>query len=258
MKQAGMPYKAKYGRKLKYWGVIGGATVICALGLLPGALWLSILDFGFFGGGALLMAITGLRGITVVRVDQAGITLCSSPLYPKSRTRLFPWEDVVAVIIWDRSSFSSSQVKVEYVGVERRPGAPPLTGKVIGQRSLSNARRHVPDIPPETVVTRATNGGLLDHGKLTAAVAHFGPGVRVVDLTVGRSHLGMTRAAIREHGRGPGPRLRRAPAHTGPPFLLWSKRRVVLRRVPRCQARGSRIAARMSDPLERIEAEFWR
>jgi hypothetical protein len=40
------------------------------------------------------------------------------------------------------------------------------------------------------VVTRATNGGLLDHGKLTAAVAHFGPGVRVVDLTAGRLHLG--------------------------------------------------------------------
>jgi hypothetical protein len=41
-----------------------------------------------------------------------------------------------------------------------------------------------PGIPPETAVTRAaTNGWVLDHDTLAAAVAHFAPGIPVIDLT---------------------------------------------------------------------------
>ncbi len=148
-------------------------------------LWLRLVVIAFFGGGAVMMAAVSFRRPIAVRVDQAGVTLCASPLYPKSTTRVFPWEDVTRVIIW-RGPFSGRVSRLEFVGVERRPGALPLSGKFIGRSSQAAARLEAPGIPAEAAVTRAgTNGWVLDHGKLTAAVAYFAPGVRVVDTTAG-------------------------------------------------------------------------
>jgi hypothetical protein len=179
-----MPYEAKYGWNRQSWRIAGIALIFCAAGLLPAVpLWLTITDIAFFGGGAVLIAVLSLRGTTAVRVDQAGVTLCSSPLYPRSTTRLFPWEDIATVIIW-AGTLSGRINRLEYVGVERRPGAPPLTGRFTGWSTQSAASLESPGIPPETAVTRAaTNGWVLDHGRLAAAVAHFAPGVRMVDTT---------------------------------------------------------------------------
>jgi hypothetical protein len=181
-----MPYETKYGWNRQSWRIIGIALVFCAAALLPGMpLWLKILDIAFFGGGALMIAVVSLRGTTAVRIDEAGVTLCASPVYPKSTTRLFPWDDVANVVIW-QGTFSGRINRLEFVGVERRLGAPPLSGKFIGRRSQSAARLDSPGIPPEVAATRAaTNGWVLDHGRLTAAVAHFAPGVRVIDTTTG-------------------------------------------------------------------------
>jgi hypothetical protein len=190
MDQPGIAYEAKYGWNRQSWRITGIALVFCAAALLPGMPeWLRIVDVGFFGGGAVMIAASSLRGPTAVRVDQAGVTLCASPLYPKSTTRLFPWEDVASVIIW-RGPFSGRISKLEYIGVERRPGAPPLAGKFLGRRAQASARLAArldsPGIPPEVAVTRAaTNGWVLDHRRLAAAVAHFAPGVRVFDATAG-------------------------------------------------------------------------
>jgi hypothetical protein len=186
-----VPYEARYGWNRQSWRITGIALVFCAAALLPGMPdWLRILDVGFFGGGALIIVVSGLRGPTAVRVDQAGVTLCGSALYAKSTTRLFPWEDVASVIIW-QGSFSGRVNRLEFIGVERRPGAPPLAGRFLGRRAPASARLAArldsPGVPPEVAVTRAaTNGWVLDHGKLAAAVAHFAPGVRVVDATAGR------------------------------------------------------------------------
>lgn len=180
-----MSYEARYGWNRQSWRIIGIALAFCAAALLPSMpLWLRVADVAFFGGGAVLFAVFSLRGTTAVRVDQRGVTLCASPLFPKSTTRLFPWEDVAKVIIW-QSAFSRRINKLEYIGVERRPGSPPLTGKFIGRRSQSAGRLDSPGIPSEVTVTRAAaNGWVLDHGKLTAAVGHFAPGsIPVVDMT---------------------------------------------------------------------------
>ncbi len=184
--QPGMSYEAKYGWNRQSWRIIGIALVCCAAALLPGMpLWLRLVVIAFFGGGAVMMAAVSFRRPIAVRVDQAGVTLCASPLYPKSTTRVFPWEDVTRVIIW-RGPFSGRVSRLEFVGVERRPGALPLSGKFIGRSSQAAARLEAPGIPAEAAVTRAgTNGWVLDHGKLTAAVAYFAPGVRVVDTTAG-------------------------------------------------------------------------
>jgi hypothetical protein len=182
--QPGMSYEAKYGWNQQSWRILGITLVFCAAALLPDMpLWLKILVFAFFGGGAVMTAVVSLRGTTAVRVDEAGVTLCTSPLYPKSTTRLFPWQDVASVVIWQGPS-SGRMNRLEYVGVEQRPGAPPITGKFTGRGSQSAARLDSPGIPLEVALTRAvTNGWVLDHGRLTAAVAHFAPRVRVVDET---------------------------------------------------------------------------
>lgn len=85
-----------------------------------------------------------------------------------------------------QGAYSGRINRLECIGVERRPVAPPLTGRFIGRRTRSAARLVSPGVPTEAAVTRAaTNGWVLDHGKLTAAVAHFAPAVRVIDATAG-------------------------------------------------------------------------
>jgi hypothetical protein len=182
--QPGMSYEARYGWNRQSWRLIGIGLACCAAALLPAIPpWLKIVVIAFFGGGTLMLVAASLRHPIALRVDQAGVTLCASPLYPKTTTRLFPWEDVTRVIIW-RGPFSGRVNRLEFVGVERRPGAPPLTGRFIGRRAQRAVRFDSPGIPPEIALTRAANNGwVLDHHKLTAAVAHFAPGVRVVDTT---------------------------------------------------------------------------
>jgi hypothetical protein len=182
--QPGVSYEAKYGWNRQSWRLIWIGLAFCAAALLPGMpLWLRLVVIAFFGGGTLLMVAVSLRHPIAVRVDEAGITLCASPLFPKSTTRLFPWEDVTRVLIW-RGPFSGRVNRLEFVGVERRPGVPPLTGRFIGRRAQYAVRFDSPGIPPEIALTRAANNGwVLDHGELTAAVAHFAPGVRVIDMT---------------------------------------------------------------------------
>ena len=186
MGQPDMPYEVKYGWNRLSWGGIGIALVLCAAALLPGMpLWVKIPYIALWGMMAVMIAVASSRGTTAVRVDQAGVTLCSAPLYPKSTTRPFPWEDVACVVIWPGMN-SRRITRLEYVGVQRRPGTPPITGKFTGRGSKFGARLDTPGIPPEMAVTRAaTNGWVLDHGRLAAAVAHFAPGVRVIDLTTG-------------------------------------------------------------------------
>ncbi len=179
-------YEAKYGWNRQSVRVIGIALLFCLAALLPAfPLWLKIVDLAFFGEGAIMFAVISLRRTTAIRVDETGVTLCASPVFPKSTTRWFPWEDVVGVVIW-RAVFSGRTSKLDCVGVQRRLGAPRLTGRYSGRRAQSAARLEAPGIPPEVAVIRAAaNGWVLDRGRLTAAVEHYGPGVRVIDTTGG-------------------------------------------------------------------------
>jgi hypothetical protein len=186
MDQPDMPYEVKYGWNRLSLGTIGILLVLCAAALLPDMpLWLKIPYIALFGGLAMMVAVASSRGTTALRVDQAGVTLCSSALYPKSATRLFPWEDAACVVIW-QGAYSRRSNRLEYVGVARRPGTPPITGKFTGRRFQWAVGLESPGMPSEVAVTgTATSGWVLDHGRLSAAVAHFAPGLRVIDLTTG-------------------------------------------------------------------------
>jgi hypothetical protein len=177
-------YEARYGWNRQSLRQISIALVFCAVVLVISVpLWFRILAIAFFGGAALVFAFASVTGRTAVLVESAGITLCTSPLYPKATTRLYPWEDVTEVVIW-RAAGLRPRHPLEYVGVQRRAGAPPLTGRFTGRSSQSAAGVIAPGISPAVAVTgAATNGWRLDRARLAEAVAHFAPAVRLRDTT---------------------------------------------------------------------------
>jgi hypothetical protein len=181
-----LAYEARYGWNRQSLRLIAICLGFCAVSFLSHELWLRILVLAFFGGGAVLMAYMSLSRRTAVRVDASGLTLCTSPLYAMSTTRKFPWDDIAKIVIW-RGAASGRINRLEYVGVERRPGAAPLAGRFVGATSQSAAGLIAPGIPAEVSITgAATNGWVLDRDRLASAVAHFAPAVPVLDTTTGQ------------------------------------------------------------------------
>jgi hypothetical protein len=181
-------YEAKYGWNGQSARLIGIAIVFCVVVLVVSVpLWFRIVAIVFFGGGALLFAGINLTRRTALRVDSSGVTLCRSPLYPKSTTNLYPWPEISQVVIW-QPAIRSRLIRTEYVGVRRHAGAPPLTGRFTGPRSRSAAARLAPDIPAAVAVTgaRATTW-TIDRPRLARAVAHFAPRINVLDTTTGQT-----------------------------------------------------------------------
>jgi hypothetical protein len=173
-------YEARYGWNRQTAWMLGVAAVFCVVMLaVPAPLWARIFVIGFFGGGAVAVILASARRATAFRIDALGATLCSSPLYARSTTRSYPWHDIEQVVIWQ--SFN-----MDYVGLKRRVGAPPVTGRFTGPRSERAATMTAPGIPRDVVVTGiAANAWVLDRKRLIEAVAHFAPTVRVRDATTG-------------------------------------------------------------------------
>jgi hypothetical protein len=81
------------------------------------------------------------------------------------------------VVLWRQRVQSTS---LQWVGVARREGAPPLPGPGQGRIALSAAEALV-SVPGELVASsRGVSGWRLDKRRLAAAVAHFAPGVQVI------------------------------------------------------------------------------
>jgi hypothetical protein len=189
-------YEAKYGWNLQAAKLVGLALVFCAAVFVVSVpLWFRILAIVFFGGGALVFAGVNLTRRTALRVDSSGVTLCRSPLYPKSATSHYPWSDITQVVIW-QPTIRSRLIRTEYVGIRRQAGAPRLTGRFTGPRSQSAAARMAPGIPPGVAATgaRATTW-TIDRRRLADAVAHFAPRVRLLDTTTGARQAARLRPA---------------------------------------------------------------
>jgi hypothetical protein len=75
---------------------------------------------------------------------------------------------------------------VRYVAVGRHHGAPPLAGRRARRAGQVTARALTPVNGDTLLASRAANLWRLDTGRLTAAVAHFAPGVRVIDNDAGQ------------------------------------------------------------------------
>jgi hypothetical protein len=141
------------------------------------SLGLRIFDLVFFGGGGLFMLSVAVSHRVALRVDGNGVTLGGVPPRYRRGTSFVPWADVESVVLWQQALPRGS---MPYVGLVRRPGAPPLAGRA-GQTSARLARALVPEwISADTLMaSRAVNGWSLDPSRLTAAVRHFAPNVPV-------------------------------------------------------------------------------
>ncbi|CCH16952.1 hypothetical protein [Micromonospora lupini] len=133
-----------------------------------------------FGGVFLLLRLVSVLSCRVaLRVDAAGVTLGQTPPWPSSHTAVVPWSDIEAVVLWTQQVGLNS---VPYVGLQRRPGLPPLPGSARsrGLRRMNQAL--VPHVPRAVIAdSRPATFWRLHRPSIEAAVRHFAPAVEIVD-----------------------------------------------------------------------------
>ncbi|MGQ5259885.1 hypothetical protein ACTWLT_03915 [Micromonospora sp. ZYX-F-536] len=133
------------------------------------------------GGAFLLLRLVSVLGRRVaLRVDAAGVTLGQTPPWPSSHTAVTPWSDIEAVVLWTQQAGGTT---VPYVGLQRRPGLPPLPGSARsrGLRRMNQAL--VAHVPPAVLAdSRPATFWRLHRPSLEAAVRHFAPAVEIVDV----------------------------------------------------------------------------
>ncbi|MFD7444630.1 hypothetical protein [Streptomyces sp. NPDC059909] len=174
-------YEARYGFDRRTVAVLAVSVLFCAGALIPGAdfsLGLQIAIFVLFGDGGLFMAAGALTRKVAFRVDESGVLLGGSPLRYRATTVHVPWEDITAVVLWQQRV---PHTTIPWVGVARPEGAPPLPGPGQGRFAHAVGEALAPVPIDLLVASRAVNGWRLDNGRLAAALAHFAPGVELVD-----------------------------------------------------------------------------
>jgi hypothetical protein len=172
-------YEARYGLRGRPGGIIALCLALAALAALPGmSTWVRVTDLVFFGGGGLfLLAVAATRQVAL-RLDAEGITLGGTPPRYRSGTRLVPWSEIDGVVLWRQHLPRGASMR--YVGIVRRPDAPPLAGQRAAAVGRVAASILTPGVPADVVMaSRAVNGWRLDETRLAAAVHHFAPGVTI-------------------------------------------------------------------------------
>jgi hypothetical protein len=178
-------YVARYGWNGRSGGLIIGAAVFVLIAVtVPMSLALRVVTLVFFGGGALVFIASIATRRVALRVDARGITLGGSPGRYRSTTRLIPWAEVREVVLWRQPMPYGRSMR--YVAVARHSGAPPLAGRRGRRAGRVAARALTPVSGDMLLASRAANLWRLDTDRMTAAVAHFAPGVRVVDKDAGQ------------------------------------------------------------------------
>ena len=167
-----LPDPARYEERYRLTGAaLGLASALLALGL--GFLWHTQLIFAAL---TVLLAIPAVLAIArrpvAFRADHAGITLGSDRQLPRRPAVFIPWADAEKIILYP--GYTSSGDQAQYVGVQRREGAPPLP----------YGNEQVPRCPLPGVAagaTRRIKSWRLDRGQLAAVTAAVAPGIPVID-----------------------------------------------------------------------------
>jgi len=134
-----------------------------------------------FGGAYIVLSVWAMVSRRIaLAVTEDGITLGQLPPWPARRTSFVPWSDIEAVILWEQELRRST---MRYIGVVRRPGAPPLPGSARSPRLRRMNKAVVPAELSEDLVadSRQINFWRLDKGRLITAVNHFRPDVPVME-----------------------------------------------------------------------------
>jgi hypothetical protein len=180
-------YVARYGWNRRSGSLIMGAAVFVLLAVtVPMSLALRVVTLVFFGGGALVFIASIATRRVALRVDASGVTLGGSPGRYRATTVLIPWADIKEIVLWRQPMPYGRSVR--YVGVaRRRKGTRPLAGRRGQRAAKATARALTPGVSGDTLLaSRAVNLWHLDTHRMAAAVAHFAPGVRVIDQDTGQ------------------------------------------------------------------------
>ena len=160
-------------------------SVAVALGLLAfslhgthGKFWL-VLSLLTFAVVALPMLATAISRRVAFRADPLGITLGASPMsWPGlgGGAVFIPWTEVERIVLYQGPKQGAAGRLC--VGIQRRPGAPPLPS---GNEPAT--RCPVPGLAEGAI--RQTVAWRLDREQLTAYAAAVAPGVPVIDVGSG-------------------------------------------------------------------------
>ncbi|MPY97782.1 MAG: hypothetical protein GEU97_07235 [Actinophytocola sp.] len=175
-------YEERYGPTQRNVAVLLiSAVFVAALVWLPDTpLLVQIPGLALFGGGGVLMLLIMFSRKTALRVDSSGITLGGFPLRYRATTAVVPWHDIVAVVLWRQHMAFGA--RMDYVGVQRKNGLPPLPGPGTGRLSQRAASVLVPHVPGDiAVASRPVNGWSLDAAAFESSMNRLAPHVPVVD-----------------------------------------------------------------------------
>jgi hypothetical protein len=175
-----LPDPGRYEERYRLTGAaLGLVSALLALGL--GLLWHTQLIFAALTVLAVIPAVlaVALRPVAF-RADQAGITLGSDRLVPRRPAVFIPWADVERIVLYPGRKAAGfgdylwASGEVEYIGVQRRDGAP----------ALARGNKQAPWCPVPGVAagaTRPIKNWRLDRERLAAVTAAVAPDIPVID-----------------------------------------------------------------------------
>jgi hypothetical protein len=175
-----LPDPGRYEERYRLTGAaLGLASALLALGL--GLLWHTQLIFAALTVLAVIPAVlaVALRPVAF-RADHAGITLGSDRLLPRRSAVFIPWADVERIVLYPGRKAAGfgdylwASGEVEYIGVQRRDGAP----------ALARGNKQAPWCPVPGVAagaTRPIKNWRLDRERLAAVTAAVAPDIPVID-----------------------------------------------------------------------------
>ena len=163
-----------YEERYKLAGpVVSLAASLLALGLLTAVLgWHPQLIYAAF---AIVLAIPTVLAMALhpvaFRADHAGVTLGAVRMLPPRPAVFIPWADIEQIILYPAGS---GRKGVEYVGVQRREGAP----------ALPYGNKWAPGCPVPGVAAgaaRRMTHWRLDRERLAAVTAVVAPGIPIFE-----------------------------------------------------------------------------
>jgi hypothetical protein len=130
--------------------------------------------------------LSGLKWKKLVafRVDREGVLLGGAPARYAAQLAHVPWSDITSFVVWHQRTAGNG---IDYIGVQRKPGAPALPG-MNSRVSRETAAMLAPHVDYELfLASRPINLWRLDPERLQAAVDAFAPQVPV--LVYSQPHL---------------------------------------------------------------------
>ncbi|MFJ4279112.1 hypothetical protein [Streptomyces massasporeus] len=124
------------------------------------------------------------KKLVAFRVDSEGVLLGGAPARYEAQLAHVPWSDITSFVVWHQRTAGNG---INYIGVQRKPGAPALPG-MNSRVSRETAAMLAPHVDYELfLASRPINLWRLDPERLQAAVDAFAPHVPV--LVYSQPHL---------------------------------------------------------------------